>query len=203
MATRRPSHQRPEADPGMTIRAAYNGKSLVGLLYECDAYPRRGDDGKNSRVPPRLRSSQRSVGMNATVLLTASIQHIDQLDLNPQAGPVGEMLVLVGEQMQVHAGAADKCGLGGVGITVGQFKAKGVSTEGDAFFDIASRDQRHVWTRAGYRHAQRLAPAVCAGCIRSTAAMLPAALPHRRRSDRTSRPPQSWRWQCPIRQPRR
>jgi hypothetical protein len=57
------------------------------------------------------------------------------------------MLVLVGEQMQLHAVAADNCELGGFAVTVGQFKAKGVSIESDAFLDIASRDQWRDWSR--------------------------------------------------------
>lgn len=52
------------------------------------------------------------------------------------------MLVLVSEQIHFHAVAADNCELGGVGVTVGQVKAKGVLIEGDAFLDVASRNQR-------------------------------------------------------------
>lgn len=49
---------------------------------------------------------------------------------------------MVSKEMQLYVVAADDCELGRFGVPVGQFKAKGALIEDNAFFDIASRDQR-------------------------------------------------------------
>jgi len=111
--------------------------SLDDRLIEGDTDPGRIEDGKLLGAPGFC--GQRTIGVNHTLCLILGIEVLDMLDVNTEAGLLGDRAVMVATEKNFDGITGDDCHLSGLPLGMSGRKAKFLLIEGECDIDITAR----------------------------------------------------------------